>query len=469
MLPLASISPSCAIVNGNNKTAAVQPFISVSSPVIVDFSDAKIVTENNAVTSASIGKIASFKGEDFYLKDAVSNLPISNAIANAITSREVVATKLYRLFLPAPEAMMVNQCHAVIGNADNEKIYIASKLVAYQDFGDCLIKGDLADDLKKQFSEEFTEKHVEDFKKNAEMAKALTDELSILRNVNCDYLNQPWWEGKDGNPNLDLVKEYQPKAAQLDKVIQKQLHLLPTVLQQQMQEHLAVSQLLGDWDPINAFYKNMGVVKDEDGQLRVMRLDFGSCLDVGFQGQAKENGYDTAVKQRPAAFPELKHDFKKESAPFSTALPKLAEQFDGLPYADHAKAIAGKAEWVDSTRMKLAYTCMLLKEQSVSHQNPIEGILEQNLMDAPGFMMKGDLSNTINARMDMLINMQCGGRDRLISWERDNVGLAAHIRKEVSFKLGGVEVAWLAVDLAGQRDTLARQRERQAGPQAEAQ
>lgn len=397
---------------------------------IVDFSSATPAEAQQSMgTSANLGKIVLFEGTHFYLKDAVSYLPVSPEMGNAITSREVASAKMYGLFLPAPEELMVNQCGSMMGGEDN-KIYIASKLVSYQDFADCLIQKELADDLEQQF-EEFTNVHAEAFKRNADTAKGLTDELCVLREKHSN-----WWAGTGGAPNTELVQTYRPRAEQLDEVMQAQIHLLPESLQRQMQEHLAVSQLLGDWDPINAFYKNMGIVKAEDGNLQVMRVDFGSCLDVGFQGQSKETGFDTAVKQRPAVFPELKNVFRKENATFSEKLPRLAEQFDDLPYADHAQSIAGKAEWADSTRMKVAYRCSLILKLRDCVQNPFETMLKENLIDTPELTAKNALIDTFYARMETLINEQCGASVNMMNWEKNQPELSTSIRADISSRLG---------------------------------
>ena len=440
---LGSVSPSTArataIPDIESTAPAVNSMQSDSKPCVVNFSSAIEDREKTALgTSANLGKVVSFKGEHFYLKDAVSYLPISPEMGNAITSREVVSAKLYGLFLPAPEEQMVNQCSSMMEGADDEKIFIASRLIAYQDFGDCLIKEKTADDLELQFKA-FTKGHADAFKENAVTAKTLTDELSALRK------QENWWAGAGANPDLKLVQAYRPKAEQLDMTMQKQFQLLPDPLQKEMQEHLAVSQLLGDWDPINAFYKNMGIVKTDDGSLHVMRLDFGSCLDVGFQGQPKENGYETAVNQRPAVFPELKHDFKRGNAEFSEMLPRLVDDLGSLPYADHAQSIAGKPEWADTTRMKIGYRCGLIMQQKNSAQGAVETLFKSHLMDAPDLNATDNLIRILNARMDALINGQCGGSFNLATWEIDNPELSESIRADLASKLS-IPIAPLSYD-----------------------
>ncbi|WP_338524053.1 hypothetical protein NUH87_30905 [Pseudomonas batumici] len=316
------------------------------------------------------------------------------------------------------------------GGTDNDKIYIASRWVDYQDFGDWMIKETSADKLEMQFSE-FTTENIAAFKENAAAASALTLELAVLREQHRDPSRQPWWEEKGGNPNLDLIEKYRPLAEELDKVMQKQFFLLPEVLQKEIQEHLVISQLLGDWDPINPFYKNMGVVEDEWGELHIMRLDFGSCLDVGFRGQAKEHGYHMAVNQRPAVFPELKHIFKEENAPFSEVLPKLGEAFDNLPYADYAKSISGNPEWAEFTRLKIAYRCVLLRQ---ADKNIIADIIRRNLIDEPGSIAglktKESLIDVMNARIEALI-LQCGGLEKIDEFERNHQDVANSIRESV--------------------------------------
>lgn len=441
----SSTARTAAIPDNESAAPGVNSMQPDSKPCVVDFSSAiAVAMENEMGTSANLGKVVSFKGEHFYLKDAVSFLPISPEMGNAITSREVASARLYGLFLLAPEELMVNQCSSIMEGADNEKTFIASRLVDYQDLGDCLTKGRLADDLKLQF-QAFTAEQADTFKNNADTAQKLTDELSALRNQHSDYRNQPWWAGKNANPHIALVDAYRPKAQALDEVMHAQIHLLPEALQQEMQEHLAVSQLLGDWDPINAFYKNMGIVKTDDGSLRVMRLDFGSCLDIGFQGQTKENGYETAVNQRPAVFPELEHVFKMENAEFSEALPRLVEDLCALPYADHAQSIAGKPEWADTTRMKIGYRCSLIMQQKDFAQDAVETIIKNNLMEAPSLKPADELIRILHARMDALINEQCGGSNNLVTWEIDNPTLSDAIRTDLSTRLS-IPIAPLSYD-----------------------
>ena len=432
MLELGSfpIARAPAIPDITSASPPVNSMQSDSKPYVVDFSNAvPVAVENGMGTSANLGKVVSSEGERFYLKDAVSYDSTSPVVRNAITSREVVSTEIYSLFLPAPKARMVNECSCIMEGADNEKIFIASRLENYQDFGDCLIKEELADDLEQQFKE-FTHEDAAAFKHNAVIAKTLTGELTKLRDQHLD-----WWVGVDGNPDQELVQVYRAKALQLEEVMQKQFHILPEALQRQSQDSLGVSQLLGDWDPFNVFYKNMGIVKKGDGSLHVMRLDFGSCLDVGFQGQTKENGYETAVSQRPAVFPELKHRFKREDAVFSEKLPLLAQEFHTFPYADHAQSIAGKTEWAHTTRMKIGYRCSLLMQQKGSAQNAFETIIKTQLMNAPGFKSADDLIQVLHARMDALIDKQCGGSHKIMEWEQNNPELSGAIRADLLSRL----------------------------------
>lgn len=435
---LSAVSSTAHWSTIEQKTGTATCTEASDAPSIVDFSSATPANvERTTGTSANLCRIVSFEGVNFHLKDPVSHLPISPEMGNAIAAREVASAAIYGLFVPAPEEILVNQCSSIMEGADDEKIHIASKLVDYLDFGDSLTKRQLAEDLSQQF-ESFTEAHSATFKNNADKAEKLTSELAELRDKKSDYLNHPWWAGIGNNPDPEFVQAYRTKAEELDRIMQEQFQLLPEALQQEMQEHLAVSQLIGDWDPINALYKNMGLVKFGDGKMQVMRVDFGSCLDIGFQGQTKESGYDTAVNQRPAAFPVLKHPFEKEYATFSNKLPKLAEKFDSFPYADHSFAISGKAEWADTTRMKIAYRCSLIMAHVEDAKDAIENIMRRTLIDtgvAQQLTPKDALINTLHARMDTLINDQCGGSNKVLAWEKNNPDLSNAIRVDLSSKL----------------------------------
>lgn len=403
------------------------------APKILNFSHATVILrKSNKVTSANAGKFVHLEGKDFYVK---------NAGARPFASREVIAAEIYHLFAPAPEQFLADHCHFFMENADSQDVYIASKVVDYQDFGDWMAEADSADALKRQYSD-FSDESFAAFKCNANEAKELCAELESLRKENPG----DWWKSGTNfflapemrTPNRALVDQYRPKASRLDTIMKEQFSLLPEQHRKEMQVHLAVSQLIGDWDPINAFYRNMGMVTEATGAQHVMRLDFGSCFDVGFNYEPKETGFQTAINQRPAVFPELVHAFAEKNAVFSKKLPQLVEELDQLPYADYAKSIAGKTEWAKSTRFQIAYRCALLKRQA-HNQNVIGDIIRRVLIDeaelGPGLKTKEVLVETMNARIDALINEQCGGNDRIYDWERQNPELSYSIREDLSSKL----------------------------------
>jgi hypothetical protein len=390
---------------------------------VIDFSRANTIADSTVISACS-AKILSLDGKSYYVK---------NIGDSAITRREVAAAQIYRLFAPTPQALLVGGCHGAMGEANggSDKIYAAFELdKSYQDLGDFMIDPRSADEIAWQFPEEFGG-NAGGFRRLSEEASALTSALKTMRDDN----PADWWKGKDGDQNQELVNRYKPLAERLDEVIGEQISLLPESLRKQMQTHVAVSQLVNDWDPINPFYRNVGFARDGRGELLVMRLDFGSCLDVGFRGLAKEDSYLIAVGQRPAAFPDLKHVFKEERATFSGGLPGIATDYEDFPYADVVRLMAGDPAWVRDTRCALASQCLVLKQS-------VKVILDRNLgasESAPQLRSSADLIGIMEARMDAVVE-QSGGLGRVMQWQWDNPEATTSIKAKALRAMAGTSL-----------------------------
>ena len=124
---------------------------------------------------------------------------------------------------------------------------------------------------------------------------------------------------------------------------------LPDVYQCALERQYVAALWLGNWDLCNVFMENVGVWRDKNDLPYMMTIDFGACLDLGFQGTCKENGYDVAVGQRQslASLPSLTSTFRREAAGFSATLQADAlVDLTQFPYGEHyALFVRRLAEW----------------------------------------------------------------------------------------------------------------------------
>ncbi|MBB3214374.1 hypothetical protein FHW67_003689 [Herbaspirillum sp. Sphag1AN] len=352
---------------------------------------------NEKIGNANPGMLIRSESGTFYVKK------IHSALAAA---KEVAAGRIYSLFARTTEQFLPAHYETFFQPVQQPQQCIASRYVDYLDFGDWLAHADSADDMQRQHPR-WPTAQLTVFKRNACEAHAISGKLSALRNAYPD----DWWRSAVNAPLPGLVTAYRPLASRFDDLMKNQFALLPQSMQEDIQRHLSVSQLIGDWDPLNAFYRNMGIVR-EGSQLHVMRLDFASSLDCGFQGALKRDSFDIAVNQRPAVFPELKQRFTRAHAEFSERLPSLGEQFDDLPYADYAHITSGNNDATrsaQSVRIQIALRYLALRQR-----NPdlIANIFTQAYSEIPASVENTEsrltLTRIMEARLNTLVE-QCGG------------------------------------------------------------
>lgn len=383
----------------------------------LDFSQATMRDNSlSCVVSANAGGIVNALGESWHVKPAPDRM---------LATREVAAASIYGLFSHAPAYFLAEHCPLPDSAAASTQLCVASTLENYKDFGDFLMQADSADALARHFPD-YPVQNVQAFKSNAEQIKNIDLHLQELRR----QYPMDWWRSETNTPLPHLIAQYRPQAELLDALMTAQFALLPAPLRREIQTHLVTSQLVNDWDPLNAFYRNMGIV-NLNHQLHVMRLDFDSSLDVGFRNLPKVSSFDIAVNQRPAVFPVLRHRFEQTHAQFSEVLPLLGEEMHNFPYADYAYGSTENAAWAAAIRMETAYRCILMQQRQL---HPIAQIMEQVVVDDAenmrGFQSGPTLLQTMNARIDKLIE-QVGGIDQINHWARTNAARASTIERHL--------------------------------------
>jgi hypothetical protein len=405
-------SRSALQIPGNRASTTARPLNKT-----LDFNLATIRNGNQqGVVSANAGATVNALGESWHVKPASDRM---------LATREVAAASIYGLFTHAPAYFLAENCPLPDSAAVGNQLCVASTLENYQDFGDFLMHADSADALARHFPD-YPPQNVQAFKANAEQIKNIDMNLQELRRQH----PMDWWRSETNAPLPQLIAQYRPQAELLDALMTAQFALLPAPLRREIQTHLVTSQLVNDWDPLNAFYRNMGIV-NQNHQLHVMRLDFDSSLDVGFRGLPKANSFDIAVNQRPAVFPMLRHRFEQQHAQFSETLPLLGEEMHNFPYADYAYGSTENAASAAAIRMETAYRCVLMQQRQ---PYPVAQIMEQVVVDDTenmrGFQSGPALLQTMNARIDRLIE-QVGGIDQIQHWARTNTLRAALVERHL--------------------------------------
>lgn len=361
-------------------------------------------------------------------------------------AQEWLAARLFSLLgLRAPASWLAHGCAAQVdGVQDPQRLYVASRWEpTYRDLGVWLIGPDAIDVLGSGVGgsgEGPAGAGVERSRRQVCHANAVMSACG----------------GRSGTPfwlmSGEVAKRHADAVESRFHALQALAAALPRAYQIELEQHYIASRWLDNWDPLNVFMENLGVYRDEMGTQRVMSVDFGACLQLGFQGRLKRDSRELALAQRHAiaALPPLSATFDLAAASFGAATGVACGEVSidpaSLPYGEQmtplvhrmvtAPPLCDERDLREAMRdtshprvvmLEMAFRLSLIERADVT-------LLAQWAMDAaatagchdadPGWLDAHGLADTLMDRRDALV-ASLGGRWlplwRLVSAERESV------------------------------------------------
>lgn len=244
------------------------------------------------------------------------------------TTQTWLTSRLFgALGLPTPTTFLVRGCdEAFDGTSASGSLYLASAyLPTYEDLGVWLVSDEARRAIVGQSQDEARATVCDGAGIGARMSGKVLERL-------CKQEGVPFWALSPhcAGIHADELKNRNDMLGLLCK-------MLPDVYQCELERHYIAALWLGNWDLCNVFMENVGVWRDKENLPRMMTVDFGACLDMGFQGTCKDTGYDVAVGQRAglSALPPLTSTFRRDAACFAMTLPPGAlTDLTQFPYGE---------------------------------------------------------------------------------------------------------------------------------------
>ncbi|MGC7405945.1 hypothetical protein ACPWR0_18295 [Pandoraea pneumonica] len=244
------------------------------------------------------------------------------------TTQTWLTSRLFgALGLPTPTTFLVRGCdEAFDGTLACGRVYLASAyLPTYEDIGLWLVGDEARRAIVGQSQDETRAKICDGAGVGARMSGKVLERL-------CKQAGVPFWA-----LSPDLASLHADELKRRNDMLGLLCKMLPDVYQCELERHYIAALWLGNWDLCNVFMENVGVWRDKENLPRMMTVDFGACLDMGFQGTCKDTGYDVAVAQRAdlPALPPLTSTFRRDAACFAMELPPEAlADLTQFPYGE---------------------------------------------------------------------------------------------------------------------------------------
>lgn len=244
------------------------------------------------------------------------------------TTQTWLSSRLFgALGLPTPTTFLVRGCDEVFdGPPESGCMYLASAyLPTYEDLGLWLVSDEARRAIVGQSQDEDRARICDRARIGARVSGKALERL-------CKQEGVPFWalSPQGATIHADELKKRNDMLGLL-------CSMLPDVYQCELERHYIAALWLGNWDLCNVFMENVGVWRDKENLPRMMTVDFGACLEMGFQGTCKDTGYDLAVAQRAAltALPPLTSVFRRDAACFGMELPPGAlTDLTQFPYGE---------------------------------------------------------------------------------------------------------------------------------------
>lgn len=255
------------------------------------------------------------------------------------TTQAWLTSRLFgALGLPTPTTFLVRGCdEAFDGTRESGRLHLASVyLASYEDFGLWLVGEEARRAVVGQAQDRERTTICDGARIGAHMAGRVMERL-------CKQERVAFW-----GLSPQCARIYAGEVKSRNAMLGLLCEMLPDVYQCELERHYIAALWLGNWDLCNVFMENVGVWRDKEDLPRMMTVDFGACLEMGFQGTCKDTGYAVAVNQREGlpALPPLTETFRPDAACFASALPADAltdlSQFPyGEQYAPFVRRLKG--------------------------------------------------------------------------------------------------------------------------------
>ncbi|GAB3627292.1 hypothetical protein PTE30175_01979 [Pandoraea terrae] len=255
-------------------------------------------------------------------------------------AEERLAGALFALTgLRTPPVRLADHCSQwVDGTQIPDKVYLASEWVeSFEDLGHWLTGPHARAAIVRAFP---------DASENYDTLCAIA--LAAEHHMQQCCGGRPFWQLAG-----DAAARHRAAHARRFAALEALNRLLPVAYRNEQERHYLASLWIGNWDPLNCHMENFGYCADATGAPRGMTLDFGAALQMGFQGQLKEDNFEVVVSQRAQlrSLAPIEQHFARADAAFGPSLPSGPLAGPGvLPYGRQLETCVERLRAVDPDR-----------------------------------------------------------------------------------------------------------------------